>query len=115
MDIDEIAREMKETRKQGYGEYITVKGIKIRYFVKGSGSPVMLIHGFGWFLETWGFNIFPLSRRYQVFVIDLPGHGLSDKPWNGYTLALANECGYCPHIEKALEFNEAVMTFLEAS
>ena len=70
-------------------EYVTVKGSKIRYIGKGSGSPVLLIHGFGQFLEVWWFNIGPLSEHYQVYAIDLPGHGLSDKPVVNYSFSFA--------------------------
>ena len=91
MDIGEIASKMEGLREQGYEKYITVKGIRIRYMVLGSGSPVLLVHGLGGFFETWGFNIFPLSEHYQVFAIDLPGHGLSDRPKNCYTLAFTTE------------------------
>lgn len=72
-------------------EYTTVKGINVRYIVKGSGSPVLLIHGFGHFLEVWWFNIGPLSQHYQVYAMDLPGHGLSDKPVIDYSLSFATE------------------------
>jgi 4,5:9,10-diseco-3-hydroxy-5,9,17-trioxoandrosta-1(10),2-diene-4-oate hydrolase len=71
--------------------HITVKGVNIRYVVRGAGSPVLLIHGFGVFLELWWFNIEPLSKRYLVYAMDLPGHGLSDKPPIDYTLFFATE------------------------
>ncbi len=73
------------------GEYVVVNGTKIRYIVKGNGSPVLLIHGFGQFLEVWWFNIGPLSQHYQVYAMDLPGYGLSDKPGIDYTLSSATE------------------------
>jgi pimeloyl-ACP methyl ester carboxylesterase len=89
MDIDEIVSQIEEVRKRGYGEYLNVKGLKIRYLVMGSGPQVLLLHGFGGFLETWAFNIPPLSGRYRVYAIDLPGHGLSDRPDNSYNPAFA--------------------------
>jgi pimeloyl-ACP methyl ester carboxylesterase len=91
MDIDEILSEIEAFRNQGYEEYVTVDGIRIRYMTRGSGSPVLLIHGFGGFLETWAFNIPSLSKRFRVYALDLPGHGLSDKPKSGYTTAFAVE------------------------
>lgn len=91
MDIDEIISEIEEVRKRGYEEYVTAGGIKIRYLVMGSGPQVLLLHGFGGFLETWAFNLPPLSKRYRVYAIDLPGHGLSDKIKNCYTTAFAIE------------------------
>jgi len=68
-----------------------VKGIKTRYVVMGAGAPILLVHGFGEFLEVWGFNIFPLSERYMVYAMDLPGHGLSGKTDIDYTLPAATE------------------------
>jgi 2-hydroxy-6-oxonona-2,4-dienedioate hydrolase len=107
MDIDEIIGEIEEVRKRGYGEYVTAGGIKIRYLVMGSGPQVLLLHGFGGFLETWAFNIPPLSKRYRVYAIDLPGHGLSDKPEGGYTTAFAIESAN--DIMEALGVNQATL------
>ena len=107
MDIDEILSEIEAVRNRGYEEYVTVSGIRIRYLVRGSGSPVLLIHGFGGFLETWAFNIPPLSKRYRVYAIDLPGHGLSDKPKSGYTTAFAIE--HAEDIMETLGIERAIM------
>lgn len=90
--IDEIVQEMEDLRKRGYGDYITIKGCRIRYLMKGSGSPVVLLHGLGGFLETWWYNISPLSKHYRVYAIDLPGHGLSDRPKDCYTVSQCTEC-----------------------
>jgi len=81
-------------------EYIVVNGTKIRYIVKGSGSPVLLVHGFGQFLEVWWFNIGPLSQHYQVYAMDLPGHGLSEKP--------AVDCTFSIVTEFIIDFMEAL-------
>jgi pimeloyl-ACP methyl ester carboxylesterase len=107
MDIDEILSEIEAVRNQGYEQYVTVDGIRIRYMVRGSGHPVLLIHGFGGFLETWAFNIPPLSRRYRVYALDLPGHGLSDKPKSGYTTAFAIE--HARGIMKALDIERTIL------
>jgi pimeloyl-ACP methyl ester carboxylesterase len=77
--------EMANLTKSEYEKYITVDGMKIRYLVKGAGSPLLLLHGFGEFLETWDLNLRPLSEHYQVYAMDLPGHGLSDKPEVAYS------------------------------
>jgi pimeloyl-ACP methyl ester carboxylesterase len=67
-------------------KYADVGGFKLRYVVKGSGPPVLLIHGLGAFLETWIYNIGALSRHFTVYALDLPGHGLSEGPVADYTL-----------------------------
>lgn len=72
-------------------KYVAVNGLNIRYIVRGSGSPLVLIHGFGEFLEVWWLNIATLSEHYQVYAMDMPGHGLSGKPKIDYDLAFATE------------------------
>jgi len=72
-------------------KYVVVNGLNTRYIVRGSGSPVVLIHGIGEFLEVWWQNVGPLSEHYQVYAMDLPGHGMSDKPAIDYNLAFATE------------------------
>ena len=69
---------------------VVVRGLNIRYVVEGNGPTVLLIHGFGEFLETWWFNR-PLCEHFKVYAMDLPGHGLSDKPEVGYDLTFATE------------------------
>jgi len=81
-------------------KYVTVNGCNIRYIVGGSGPAVLLIHGIGEFLEAWWQNIGPLSKHYQVYAMDLPGHGLSDKPSVDYDINFAIE--FASGFEQAL-------------
>jgi 4,5:9,10-diseco-3-hydroxy-5,9,17-trioxoandrosta-1(10),2-diene-4-oate hydrolase len=69
--------------------YIDIDGVRTRYVAEGIGSPVLLIHGFGEFLEVWGYNIAPLAEHFSVYALDLPGHGLSGEPRDDYTLDYA--------------------------
>lgn len=75
-------------------EFIKVKECNVRYIAKGSSAPVLLLHGFGEFLEVWWFNIDALSEHYRVYAMDLPGHGLSDRPPVNCTLPLATNFVY---------------------
>jgi len=93
--------------KKTDNQYITVNGITIRYTVRGAGSPIILIHGFGEFVESWAFNIEPLSEHYRVYALDLPGHGLSDKPANGYAFSLS--AGFVANFMQALGINRATL------
>lgn len=62
---------------------------KIQYTVMGTGTPLVLIHGFGASLGHWRKNIPVLAAAgYQVFAIDLLGFGGSDKPAIDYSLDL---------------------------
>lgn len=53
---------------------------RIRYTSRpGTGTPVILIHGFGGDLDNWLFNIDALAEAAPVYALDLPGHGQSIK------------------------------------
>ena len=59
------------------------KGVKVAYTVRGKGEPVILIHG--WLASGWLNWDFPgisdlLAKDHRVITVDMPGHGLSDKP-----------------------------------
>jgi pimeloyl-ACP methyl ester carboxylesterase len=55
-----------------------VKGRRIRYFVGGTGPPLLLVHGLGGSAANW-FELAPLLvRKRRLVVPDLPGHGGSE-------------------------------------
>lgn len=57
---------------------IQIAGKRIVYRVTGTGSPVMLIHGFGEDGEIWDKQVDYLKDRFQLIVPDLPGSGRSE-------------------------------------
>lgn len=64
-------------------KYVTVDGLRTRYFDEGSGTPVLLLHGaaFGTSAEVFEPNIAPLvGRGLRVLAFDMPGWGLTDPP-----------------------------------
>ncbi len=67
---------------------VTLDGVAWRYWVAGSGPPLLLIHGFMGYSFSWRFNIEPLSRYFSVYAMDLPGSGFSQRTTgNGCSLA----------------------------
>jgi pyruvate dehydrogenase E2 component (dihydrolipoamide acetyltransferase) len=61
-------------------ETADVGGRKIRYAGAGQdGDVVLLVHGYGGDRNSWLFLQAPLSARYRVYALDLPGHGSSAK------------------------------------
>lgn len=63
--------------------FLDSDGVHLRYVVRGSGPPVLLVHGFSTDIElSWaGLGILDsLAARYQVIALDQRGHGASDKP-----------------------------------
>jgi pyruvate dehydrogenase E2 component (dihydrolipoamide acetyltransferase) len=63
----------------------------LRFAVRGppQAQPLLLLHGLGDSLAGWAQVVGPLARSYRVYLLDLPGHGLSHKPpdWRLRTLA----------------------------
>jgi pimeloyl-ACP methyl ester carboxylesterase len=52
-----------------------VKGVRMRYFVGGSGPPLVLVHGLGGAASNWTELAPLLAKRHRLLVPDLPGHG----------------------------------------
>lgn len=56
------------------------QGHNIHYIQAGeSGSPILLVHGFGASAYHWRYNIPELAKRHRVFAVDLLGFGWSTK------------------------------------
>ena len=52
----------------------TIRGLKIRYLLKGTGNPFVLLHGFSFLADTWGeIGLFDeLAEKYSVYAFDMP-------------------------------------------
>ncbi|MFT8322128.1 MAG: alpha/beta hydrolase [Bacillus sp. (in: firmicutes)] len=59
-------------------------GTNIFYEEKGSGHPLVMIHGWGFSGRFFHRNVDALAEHARVITIDLRGHGNSDKPTFGY-------------------------------
>lgn len=59
---------------------VLVQGQRIAYLDEGSGSTVILIHGFGGSMWQWEHQQHALSQQCRLVTLDLLGSGLSDKP-----------------------------------
>ena len=55
-------------------------GIKINYREIGEGRPVIFLHGFGASSRSWDDVAKRLTSKNKLFLIDLKGFGLSEKP-----------------------------------
>ncbi|NLI92733.1 MAG: 2-succinyl-6-hydroxy-2,4-cyclohexadiene-1-carboxylate synthase [Peptococcaceae bacterium] len=60
--------------------WMAIENVKYHLEIKGEGKPFVCLHGFSENLSTWEFiNI----EGRQMILIDLIGHGESDKPFSG--------------------------------
>lgn len=61
-------------------KFTVVNGVRTRYWEEGDkGTPVVLVHGLGGFVENWIYNIGPLSKKHRVYAFDLLGFGQTEK------------------------------------
>lgn len=69
----------------GYVTSRTTRAGEIRYYDRGTGAPVVLIHGmFGDFLD-WEPVLEPLAESFRVIAVDLTEFGGSSKPRAEYS------------------------------
>lgn len=54
--------------------------VKIAYGEKGTGKPLILLHGLGNWSYHWRNSIEPLSKHFRVICFDAKGYGFSEKP-----------------------------------
>lgn len=60
---------------------------KIRYVSIGEGEPALVfIHCWGGNLNLWREQVPALADKARLVLVDLPGHGSSDKPNTAYTM-----------------------------
>lgn len=60
-------------------------GISLRYVRTGTGQPLVLLHTIRTQLDYFEKLVPELSGQYQVYALDLPGHGQSSLPPVDYT------------------------------
>lgn len=64
-------------------------GVRHKVTGDGDGPPLVLVHGLMTSSYSFRYVLEPLGRRYRVFVPDLVGAGLSDKPLD-FTYSVEN-------------------------
>lgn len=70
--------------KQGY--FNTADSAHLYYEVRGSGRPLVLIHGVMCSHLFWQRNVDELAKDFTVVTLDLRGHGNSSKGLHGLTI-----------------------------
>jgi pimeloyl-ACP methyl ester carboxylesterase len=67
--------------------YAKIGDAKVHYKTLGEGKKaVVLVHGWSSDLTFWDKQLPPLAGKVRVVLIDLPGHGKSDRPKIEYTM-----------------------------
>ena len=66
------------------GRFLEVNGVRLHYVERGSGTPLVLLHGNGSMIQDFESSglIDLAAKNYRVIVFDRPGFGHSDRPRN---------------------------------
>jgi pimeloyl-ACP methyl ester carboxylesterase len=66
------------------GKFLNVNGVRLHYVERGSGEPLVLLHGNGSMIQDFESSglVDLAAKEYRVIVIDRPGFGHSDRPRN---------------------------------
>jgi pimeloyl-ACP methyl ester carboxylesterase len=64
------------------GGFITVDGVRLHYVERGTGTPLVLLHGNGSMIEDFQSSglIDLAAKKYRVVAFDRPGFGHSERP-----------------------------------
>ena len=57
-----------------------VNGLRWEVRARGSGVPLLLLHGFTGRGSGWGRHAAAFAKTFRVIVVDLPGHGRTETP-----------------------------------
>lgn len=73
------------TARDGFAE---LPGLRLHYRDwGGEGPPLVLLHGLASNARIWDLTAPVLARSHRAFALDQRGHGLTDKPEDGYDFA----------------------------
>ena len=66
------------------GSFLNVNGVRLHYVERGSGEPIVLLHGNGSMIQDFQSSglVDLAASKYRVIVFDRPGYGHSNRPRN---------------------------------
>ena len=80
--LNRVLAKMAERRNPPTGRFITVDGVRLHYLERGTGSPLVLLHGNGSMIQDFESSglVDLAAKKYRVIAFDRPGFGYSDRP-----------------------------------
>ncbi|KZE38991.1 2-hydroxy-6-ketonona-2,4-dienedioic acid hydrolase [Bhargavaea cecembensis] len=88
--------------------YLDADGIKTRVLESGEGEPLILLHGTGGHIEAYARNIEGLAKHFRVIVVDMLGHGYTDKP--DYPYGIDSYSDHLGAVIRALGLDEVYLS-----
>jgi pimeloyl-ACP methyl ester carboxylesterase len=81
------AEESADMLSKGSSSFAALDGFRVHYKCFGKGkTAVVFIHGSSCDMSYWRFQVPAFADKARVVLIDLPGHGKSDKPDLPYSM-----------------------------
>ena len=69
----------------------TINGIEMHYEVRGKGEPLLLLHGWTQSSRFWEDYIPEFAKHFQVYALDLRGHGKTSALTPEFTIEKSSE------------------------
>lgn len=91
--VNALVARRTERRHPPRGQFIDVRGVRLHYIDRGSGTPIVLLHGNAAMADDFQISglIQTFSRDHRVIAFDRPGFGYSERPrgtvWTASTQA----------------------------
>jgi pimeloyl-ACP methyl ester carboxylesterase len=94
--------------ERGKAGYVTINDdVRLHYVDVGAGKPVVLLPGWSQTVAGFKHQFTRLHDRYQLIALNMRGHGDSDKPEFGYTIARLSKDLY--EVLEAFELHEVAL------
>ncbi len=68
-------------------DMVDIAGIPTHVVTRGSGEPLIFVHGSQMNIYDWRFNIDFFAKHFKVYAMDMPGCGFTGKPDADYSPA----------------------------
>ena len=87
--MDSQAQEPANPLDKAASRYAKLDGMRVHYKSLGEGTTALVfVHGWSCSLDFWKSQVPAFDGKVRLILIDLPGHGQSDKPMVDYSIEL---------------------------
>ena len=84
---DNVFKKNKPALETPEMDHILFQGHRVCYTKQGRGEPMVFFHNAGNDHRIWDAQVEYFSKQYEVYAVDSPGYGQSDRPDVDYTLS----------------------------
>jgi pimeloyl-ACP methyl ester carboxylesterase len=80
--INRFLAKRAERKNPPMGKFVEIEGVRLHYFERGAGEPLILLHGNVTMSQDFASSglVDKAAARYRVVVFDRPGFGYSERP-----------------------------------